>query len=105
MREELKTDLKLAPKPLDFRKSYRYSGSMKTPMTDKLDAAVAVISLLLKVQGFPPTIREVAEALGIGSTTAYSRLITLRFMGRVTWADRHGRTLRIVQRPKGGAKP
>ena len=76
---------------------------MRTATLAKLDATIEAIRRLSKASGYPPTIREVADALGIGSTTAYSRLLALRFMGRLTWRDGSGRTLRIISQPRGAA--
>ena len=74
---------------------------MRKATPAKLDATIEAIRRLSKAGGYPPTIREVADALGIGSTTAYSRLLALRFMGRLTWRDGSGRTLRVIRQPRG----
>lgn len=48
--------------------------------------------------GYPPSTREMTEALGFRSVESIHRLLrTLREDGKVTWEPRKARTLRIVE--------
>lgn len=48
--------------------------------------------------GYPPTVREIAGALGISSTsTVHHHLRALQAKGKLTWAPGKQRTLQILQ--------
>lgn len=56
-----------------------------------------VIDAFQRANGFPPTMREVQDALVLGSpSSALSRLETLRRYGLVDWRDRQFRTLHLT---------
>ncbi len=56
----------------------------------------AVLQAFIREHGIPPTVRELAKALGISSTAAHYRLTRLREHGLVEWEEGKSRTLRIV---------
>ena len=56
------------------------------------------IERLTKEHDFPPTLQEIAHALGVPFTSVYNRLLRLRREGRVAWTDRAIRTLRVVKK-------
>lgn len=48
--------------------------------------------------GYPPSTREMAQAMGFRSVESIHRLlIILRDAGRVSWEPRKARTLRVVE--------
>lgn len=50
-----------------------------------------------KSSGFPPSTREIAEALGFKSVESIHRMLThLRAIGRVTWEPNKARTLKVL---------
>ena len=56
-----------------------------------------VIAAYIAVRSYPPSIREIAEALGVSShSTAYYHVKALRRKGYIT-VDGGPRTMRIVQ--------
>ncbi len=63
--------------------------------------ALDAITSLTRKLGYPPTLREMCDALGLRSTNAVACLLTrLRTKGLVTWSDaKESRTLRVVTEP------
>jgi DNA-binding IclR family transcriptional regulator len=56
---------------------------------------LACLSESLALRGYPPTIPELAEALGVADSTVHKHLSRLRAEGYVTWTDGQQRTLRF----------
>jgi SOS-response transcriptional repressor LexA len=46
--------------------------------------------------GYSPTLREMARAIGRGTTATHTRLARLRREGLVEWSEGANRTLRVV---------
>lgn len=67
-----------------------------TPLTPPLAACVAAIKRLT-VDSVPPSLPELAEALGYRSASAVHRqLVELRDRGVVTWEPQKSRSLRLL---------
>lgn len=61
------------------------------------EALLGFISKYTEIQGYPPSTRDMAEALGFRSVESIHRMLKeLRDSGRVTWEPRKARTLRVV---------
>lgn len=66
-------------------------------MTPRQEAMVGVIAALTREQGYPPSLREIANVMGYASTqpVAY-HLGLLREQGVVAFEDGKARTIRVV---------
>lgn len=51
----------------------------------------------LSERGYSPTVRELADGLGVTPTDVYQKLVRLRRDGLVEWEDGKSRTLRVVE--------
>jgi repressor LexA len=60
-------------------------------------AILACLSESLALRGYPPTLREIAEAVGMAHNTVEHHLSRLRAEGYVTWTDGQQRTLRFAE--------
>lgn len=58
-------------------------------------AILACLSESLALRGYPPTIPEIAEAVGLVDSSVHRHLTRLRAEGYVTWTDGEQRTLRF----------
>lgn len=59
---------------------------------------VDFIGFYVEVRGYPPTVREIGQAVGLSSSSSVAgQLRKLRREGRVTFEDGKPRTLRIRQ--------
>lgn len=47
-------------------------------------------------RGYPPTVRELAERMGVNATDVWQKLLRLRREGLVDWVDGKARTLHVV---------
>lgn len=72
-------------------------------VTAKQVVTLDVLHSFIALYGYPPTIRELAERLGIKPTAAYSRIMQLERRGLIEWPERGGggikratRTMRIL---------
>lgn len=64
----------------------------------KQDLLLEFLRSYTERRGYPPSTREMTEALGFRSVESIHRLLrTLREDGKVTWEPRKARTLRIVE--------
>lgn len=71
--------------------------AVSKPPTKRQLEVVQAIEALTEDKGYPPTTRELGDALGIRSTNAMTdHLKALRKKGLVTWKPRCSRTLRVV---------
>lgn len=46
--------------------------------------------------GYPPTIKEMADALGLGKEAVHARCILLRNKGALEWEEAKARTFRVT---------
>lgn len=64
------------------------------------DGALALIGYIHQYtadMGYPPTYREMSDAIGVSSTeTVYRYLKILRDQGAVTWQDHKPRTVKVI---------
>ncbi len=60
-------------------------------------AILACLSESLALRGYPPSVREIADQIGIPFRTVHGQLERLRAEGYVTWDDGQQRTLRFVE--------
>lgn len=65
-------------------------------LTDRQALVLKTIRRLQKKSGYPPTISEIANAIGITINGAHDHLLALRRAGAVDWTPRKARTLRIL---------
>lgn len=65
--------------------------------SQRLKQVVKTIRVLTREKKMPPTVRELADALGRSVSPVHKDLWTLRRDGAVTWEDNKPRTLRVVQ--------
>jgi Mn-dependent DtxR family transcriptional regulator len=66
-------------------------------ITEKEQVMLEAITDLSTQYGYPPSVRELANELGLTRGTAHRMLMVLRDKGVVTWApDRSARTLRVI---------
>ena len=70
------------------------SDTITTRQRDVLNA----IERLTLERGFPPTIRELGNALGLSSTGTTARHVrSLQVKGYIAWDEKSSRTIRIVR--------
>lgn len=66
-------------------------------MSKRRDAILAFVVLYQHLNGYAPTVREIADAVGLASPgTVHSHLAAMRREGRITYVDGKPRTLRVV---------
>ncbi len=71
-------------------------------LTDRQRAVLEFISESIHVRGYPPTLREIGNHLGIKSTNGVNdHLRALERKGFLTREDMKSRTLRLLRRPDG----
>ena len=71
-------------------------------LTDRQRAVLEFISESISDRGFPPTLREIGNRLGIRSTNGVNdHLRALERKGYLTREDMKSRTLRLVRSPDG----
>ena len=58
---------------------------------------LVALGAYINLHGYSPTVRELATACGINSTTCYSHLTRLIADGKVTEQPGRARTLRVVE--------
>lgn len=76
---------------------------MKSQLTDRQRAVLEFISTSISDRGYPPTLREIGNHLGIRSTNGVNdHLRALERKGYLTREDMKSRTLRLVKSPEGG---
>lgn len=67
------------------------------PVESSADRVFAFIASYLTEHGYPPTVRDICEGVGLSSSsTVHAHLLRLRRQGRVEWADGKVRTLRLI---------
>lgn len=65
--------------------------------TRRQDAIVAFITLFSVANGYPPSVQEIADEVGLKSkSAAHHHLISLRESGRITFNPRIARSARVV---------
>ena len=69
-------------------------------MTQKQHEVIKFIEEYSDANGFPPTFRDVAEAMGITVRAAHDHIKRLRKKGYLTYEPRKPRTLRIVEQER-----
>ena len=61
-------------------------------------ALLALIRMYVASNGYSPSVRELAQAVGCSIDTAHYHLCILRKGGMVTWVDRRTRSIRLVEK-------
>lgn len=65
------------------------------------DPTIACLKSYMKDRGFPPSVKELADCLGVGTATAHARLIDLEARGLIVRESGPGRrvsrAIRIVE--------
>jgi len=75
-------------------------------LTDRQRAVLEFISASIQDRGYPPTLREIGNHLGIRSTNGVNdHLRALERKGYLTREDMKSRTLRLVRTPEGRPMP
>jgi repressor LexA len=73
-------------------------------LTEKQHQIVDFIVAYTAEHGFPPTMREMAEAIGTKSSNSVAgHLLRLQRAGVVTWEMNKPRTVRVLAKPTGAA--
>lgn len=67
-------------------------------MTDRQEELLRLIRNYTRINGYPPTLIELAQRLGTQHSAVQRRLKLLREAGRVTWVDGQARTIRVVEK-------
>lgn len=66
-------------------------------MTGIQNAILGAIKRMTEARGYPPTVREIGEAVGLASTSSVkAHLDTLYREGYITWEPKSPRTIRIT---------
>ena len=55
------------------------------------------LAVAIALHGYPPTLREISEALGINVSAVHQHMQALRRKGYVIWNPKMPRTIRIVE--------
>ena len=66
-----------------------------TDISARQAQVLRAVQTLRGPQGLPPTIREVADSLGISTSTAHAHLLQLRRRDLVDWRAGRQRTLKV----------
>ncbi|WP_271754599.1 transcriptional regulator [Cohnella sp. JJ-181] len=66
---------------------------------------VWAIKALTDKLGYPPTVREIADASFISLSVAHGHLERLRKCGLVSWSPNRSRTIHLVKRGGGRHEP
>lgn len=75
----------------------------KPELTERQLETFNFVDAYLKANRRSPTVREVADGLGLSSPNpAYRLLVILHDKGYITWETKKGRSMKVLQRP---AKP
>lgn len=61
----------------------------------KRDLVYGFISRFVERNGYSPTVREIADGLGISTSTAYYHLTQLRDEGRISYKPGMSRTIKL----------
>lgn len=67
------------------------------PLTARQREVLDAVRGYLRDHGYAPTVRELAERLGVTKTAAFLQLETLRRKGALTHTPGASRTLRVVE--------
>jgi len=82
--------------PLDERTSVRYGLSVTKQDQHRADRILGFIRETVNERGYPPSVREIAEAVGLASTSAvHHHLTKLEREGRLTKAATRSRALTV----------
>ena len=74
------------------------SQQARPPMTKRQQLIYDQITTHQATQGYPATIREIADAVGIRSPNGVMcHLQALKAKGYVTWNKHHARTIRLLE--------
>lgn len=61
------------------------------------DAVLDAIKSWIELNGYPPSVREIGQMVGLRSTsTVWGRLQSLKGEGRITFVDRSPRTIVVL---------
>jgi repressor LexA len=72
---------------------------MRTLAADGVDVRPLIVQSIrdfLEEHGYPPTVREIGRAVGIGVQSTHRHLIVLARAGVITWEPGCARTIRLV---------
>lgn len=62
------------------------------------ERVLIAITDLIKEKGYPPSVREISERVGLkSSSTTYGHMVRLKMKGLITWDESRPRTLRLVK--------
>ena len=71
------------------------------PITARQSEVLRTITILTEQKGYPPTVREIGDALGGRSTCTVQRCLeTLERKGYITRTPRQARTIRVLRMPE-----
>jgi len=79
---------------------------LREPLTDRQQEVLDFISESISVRGYPPTLREIGERMGIRSTNGVNdHLKALEKKGYLQRQDLKSRALRVIDNPSAVAQP
>jgi len=81
----------------DLRAVAHHEGQAMTGRARRAQICGVIVAVTAE-QGYAPTIRELAERLGVSPSCVALQLDTMRARGEVMWEEGRGRTLRVVPR-------
>lgn len=75
---------------------------MAKPLTEKQQLTLQYVRDHIAVNGYPPTIAEVADHFGIYGQAAWLRLDAIRRKGHIEVSPRTARGIRVLHQVAGG---
>ena len=70
--------------------------SSRRPLTDAQSEILEFVRMTIKTLRSPPTLREIAEAIGVTPSAVGDHLNRIRAKGYITWEPGKARTLRLL---------
>jgi repressor LexA len=65
-------------------------------LTERQADVLAFIEVFMMRNGFPPSIREISDGVGVQIQAIHTHLRLLRGAGAITFEDRKARTIQVV---------
>lgn len=82
---------------MSLRRSSVFTPGPLTQQAERHHHVLAAIQHLTNERGYPPTVRELGEALGTVHSAVYFDLMTLRAAGFVRWDSGVDRSITLVE--------
>lgn len=69
---------------------------MGQPLTPRQTDILAVLAAFISIHGYPPTVREASEAMGLSRNGLHWQLGELRRKGAIAFEDGRARSIRVL---------